>query len=449
MKLRKIKWNNHTVLGNLFLDFVNSQTNKPYNTILLAGENGTGKSTILDEISQVLNYGSHDGFDYIEYQIGDNIFKTSKLIDRNNYGNFFQISDENNNIKQIRYDKSYSSELINSDEQDLRRYGCVYSRARSDYKTQPIISTTISELDKITHDVDVLDDFTSLKQLIVDVVNQDSSDYVETNIVLGNNPQPWDVFYPTSKLFRFKNAFDAFFDKMKYEKVADKDGEKSILFSKNGKSIPIDKLSTGEKQVVFRGIFLLRNTNALDGAVIMIDEPELSMHPKWEKKILSYYQSLFFKSNQQTAQIIFATHSDHVLKEALANTTDNIVVTLVEKNGTIECRNIDAPTVLPSITSAETNYFAFDVVSNDYHIELYGWLQDKENLNSVKRCDDFIKNHSNYDPLKHAKLSNHLTTTYETLCTYIRNAIHHPDSGNKFTESELRTSIEFLIDICK
>ncbi|WP_157844760.1 ATP-binding protein, partial [Enterobacter hormaechei] len=95
MKLRKIKWNNHTVLGNLFLDFVNSQTNKPYNTILLAGENGTGKSTILDEISQVLNYGSHDGFDYIEYQIGDNIFKTSKLIDRNNYGNFFQISDEN------------------------------------------------------------------------------------------------------------------------------------------------------------------------------------------------------------------------------------------------------------------------------------------------------------------------------------------------------------------
>lgn len=42
---------------------------------------------------------------------------------------------------------------------------------------------------------------------------------------------------------------------MKYEKVADKDGEKSILFSKNGKSIPIDKLSTGEKQVVFRGIF--------------------------------------------------------------------------------------------------------------------------------------------------------------------------------------------------
>lgn len=69
-----------------------------------------------------------------------------------------------------------------------------FTRARSDYKTQPIISTTISELDKITHDVDVLDDFTSLKQLIVDVVNQDSSDYVETNIVLGNNPQPWDVF---------------------------------------------------------------------------------------------------------------------------------------------------------------------------------------------------------------------------------------------------------------
>ncbi|HHQ4308779.1 TPA: AAA family ATPase, partial [Serratia fonticola] len=237
--------------------------------------------------------------------------------------------------------------------------------------------------------------------------------------------------------------------KMKYEKTGDLDGEKTILFSKNGKLIPVDNLSTGEKQVVFRGIFLLRNTNILDGAAIMIDEPELSMHPKWERKILSYYKSLFSMGGQQRAQIIFATHSDHVLKDALIDKSDSIVVILEDNNGVISCRNIDAPSVLPSITTAETTYLAFDVVSNDYHIELYGWLQDKENVGAVKACDNFIKTHSSYDPLIHARSSHFGATTYDTLSTYIRNSIHHPDSGNTFTESELRASIQLLIDICK
>jgi predicted ATPase len=449
MKLRKIKWNNHPVLGDLVLDFVNSQTGKPYSTILLAGENGTGKSTILEAISDFLNLGPYEGFDYIEYAVGDNIYRTAAPTDGTTHKPFFDIVDETGNIHKIRHDRNNNAALIASETRDLRHYGCVYSKARSDYKTNKITSTGTSELDKSKYDIDVTEDFTSLKQLIVDVVNQDNATYSEINRALGSKPKSWDEFYQVSKLFRFKNAFDSFFEKMKYERVEDVDGEKAILFSKNGKLIAVDKLSTGEKQIVFRGIFLLKNTNILDGAAIMIDEPELSMHPKWERKILGYYKSLFSLNGQQKAQLIFATHSDHVLKEALIDKVDSIVVTLEETNGVIACRNIDAPSVLPSITSAETTYLAFDVVSNDYHIELYGWLQDKENLSAVKACDDFIKNHPKYDSSKHLKPSGYGRTTYETLSTYIRNAIHHPDSGNIFTESELRVSIELLMEICR
>jgi predicted ATP-binding protein involved in virulence len=220
-------------------------------------------------------------------------------------------------------------------------------------------------------------------------------------------------------------------------------------FLKNDKLIPIDKLSTGEKQIVFRGVFLLRNTTVLDGAIIMIDEPELSMHPKWERKILAYYKNLFSPDGKQLAQIIFATHSDHVLKEALDDNMDSIVITLVKNAGTISCRNINAPSILPSITLAETTYLAFDVISNDYHIELYGFLQDKFNVRTVKECDDYIKNHQSYDSIKHARPSGHGRTKYETLSTYIRNAIHHPDSGNTFTELDLKTSLKLLAEICK
>lgn len=449
MKLREIKWKNHPVLGDLVLDFINNQTRKPYSTILLAGENGTGKSTILEAISSFLNLGPYKNFDYIEYEVENDVYKTAKTTDGNTHPNFFDIINSDNEIIKIRHDRSNNRDLLNTEKRDLRHYGCVYSRARSDYKTQKITSTTVSELDKEKHDADINEDFTSLKQLIVDVVNQDNAAYTQENKSLGDNPKTWNQFYPSSKLFRFKSSFDSFFDKLKYDKTDDIDGEKTILFSKNGNLISVDELSTGEKQIVFRGIFLLKNTNILDGAIILIDEPELSMHPKWERKILEYYKKLFSLSGQQNAQLIFATHSDHVLKEALLDKENSIVITLEEVNGVITSRKIDAPSVLPSITTAETTYLAFDVASNDYHIELYGWLQEKEGLSTVKSCDDFIKSHSKYDSSKHEKPSGFKTVSYDTLSTYIRNSIHHPDPNKNFTDDELRLSIKLLIELCK
>lgn len=69
--IKKIKWHNHAILGNLELDFT-----KPdgtiYDTIVLAGENGTGKTTVLETLSTFLNLGSIEPFEYINY-IADGI----------------------------------------------------------------------------------------------------------------------------------------------------------------------------------------------------------------------------------------------------------------------------------------------------------------------------------------------------------------------------------------
>lgn len=71
MKIRKVKWANHPILGNLELDFVNPATNKAYSTIVLAGENGTGKTTILETLNTFLSIGSFEPFDRIEYEVED------------------------------------------------------------------------------------------------------------------------------------------------------------------------------------------------------------------------------------------------------------------------------------------------------------------------------------------------------------------------------------------
>jgi len=72
--------------------------------------------------------------------------------------------------------------------------------------------------------------------------------------------------------------------------------------------IPVDSLSSGEIEVlVFLASFLIEDYR---GAILLIDEPELHLHPAWHRVILKAIRSLL-----SDTQIICATHSPHVLSE--------------------------------------------------------------------------------------------------------------------------------------
>ena len=60
--ITKVKWRNHSVLGDLELDFTKA-IGTPYNTIVLAGENGT--------LSTFLNLGSFEPFDRWRVKLSD------------------------------------------------------------------------------------------------------------------------------------------------------------------------------------------------------------------------------------------------------------------------------------------------------------------------------------------------------------------------------------------
>ena len=461
MKIRKIKWKQHPVLQNLELDFVNQATGQPYDNILLAGENGTGKTSILTTLNRFLNGYPIEYFEYIEYVSGSQILRAVPPTTQSDIDSgFYRMAKSNNdNFQVMNTGKNNGGgsnmiDDIDNDPLNIRFSGCVLSKARADFLTQAITTTTVKQLDETNKDSDDDEDFTSLKQLIVDIESQDNSEYARINRDMDGATLSWADFDRQSKIYRFKNAFNTFFDKIKYDRVVENGTEKKIQFIKNGTKISLDSLSTGEKQIVFRGAFLLKNNKRLNDSLIMVDEPELSMHPKWQEKILQYYKSLFIDGIQK-AQILFATHSEHVLKEALSNKNENLVIVLMEDSGIIQSRRIDAPSVLSGITNAETNYLAFNIASNDYHIELYGWLQEKESLYSVNKCDTYIENHPAYDSAKHAKLwtfthpKSGSVANYKTLSTYIRNCIDHPSNAMSFTENELRISIELLIKILK
>lgn len=445
MKIRKVKYANHPILGDLVLDFVNPKTNEPYSTIVLAGENGTGKTTILETLNTFLSIGSFEPFQTFEYEV-ENFIESEKhtyILEPLNSGtskNFFKRYDPiTKKYEEIISDKVYNTDNIQKDDKDPRFYGSVFSRPRADYKTNKITSVTTNELDKNKYNSDNDENFTSLKQLIVDVQNQDNNEYSKINKERGPNPMSFDEFKPKSKIHRFESAFNGFFETIKYKGVDNANGAKEVFFEKNGKEIPLDALSTGEKQIVFRGAYLLRNLNLLENSTIMIDEPELSMHPLWQKKILKYYKDLFTTNSQQTAQLFFASHSEAVISEALQDLDNTKVIVLKNVNGQVVANCIDTPAVLPYTLAAEVNYQAFGLSSTDYHNALYGYIE------AEVWKKDFEAQHQN-------TITNY---TYEkgakkeiwklTLTEKIRHIIHHPENkNNSYTQEELETSINFM-----
>ena len=444
--IRTIEWNNDPVLGNLKLDF-QKEDGTIYNTIVFAGENGSGKTSILESLSKFLNLGSIEPFNKIEYDTNNDTFTIVPANQHAESGWHTRTKKSDNSSKNIMSNKNTNRQSIDSDEDDIRHYGCVYSKARSGFNTKPVKSSTTQQIDSDKYDEDNNDDFTNIKQLIVDIKGQDNSAWDKIG-ARGDNIT-YQQFHPTSKIYRFEMAFNNFFETLKFVGVnEDFAAEKKVEFFKNNQSIKIDDLSTGEKQIVFRGTQLLKNSNNLDGGTVLVDEPELSMHPKWQAKIFDYYRGLFTKNGKQSTQMFFATHSENVIRAAVKDKDNVLIIILSDENGTIKADKMN-DIVLPSITAAEINYLAFGVKSIDYHIALYGDFQTQTGKSRIEEADLHLAGQQEYNSALHEKIDSYGHSNYRTLSTYIRNAIDHPDSGRIYTDFEFGISIELLRNVCK
>ncbi|MBO1361505.1 ATP-binding protein [Acetobacter sacchari] len=69
----------------------------------------------------------------------------------------------------------------------------------------------------------------------------------------------------------------------------------------------ISKLSSGETQIII--LFALIAFEASERSVFIVDEPELSLHPKWQTE----FMNSFLKLCPKNAQIFIATHSPEIV----------------------------------------------------------------------------------------------------------------------------------------
>lgn len=199
------------MLGNLELDFSKSD-GSVYETIILAGENGTGKTTVLDSLSTFLNKGSIMPFDYIEY-IADR--KEYKIIPNEKVGHLgyhTRFDHGNGEGRGINSGRSNNENSISSDREDLRYYGFAYSKARSGFKTGKVTSVTTNQIDSNKYEPDAEDDYTKIKQLLIDIDGQDSSTWMKLSKEGGISDDKYNAFYKQSKGYRFESAFNSFFE---------------------------------------------------------------------------------------------------------------------------------------------------------------------------------------------------------------------------------------------
>jgi len=127
-----------------------------------------------------------------------------------------------------------------------------------------------------------------------------------------------------NRIKKYKDLYNSFFEDKEF--IGIKDLEPLFKIKATGETHSVDELSSGEKQIFFRAGSILEYE--LENSIILIDEPEISMHPEWQQKILDFYRKVAGSN-----QLIIATHSPHIVSSCrkeevrvLARENDKVVV---------------------------------------------------------------------------------------------------------------------------
>jgi len=250
------------------INFINFNTKKVLPIVVIAGENGTGKTTLLEYLA---NYTAERKDDYIVIVETDNREEKELVVSKMAKGEKDIIQARREYKKNIKYMKVNANNVDNIEEYISDYYIDLAEKKDSFSKALKEIQSFIKK---------------SLNGLELNF-NISKIDY-------------------------------------KIKKVYFKKDDSGVEFG-------IDELSTGEKTLVSKVLSLF--FNQIKNQIILIDEPELSLHPRWQSKILKIYEKFALENN---CQIIIATHSPHIIASAK---NEYLRFLKKEKNGNISVIN--------------------------------------------------------------------------------------------------------------
>jgi len=263
MKLRKLHIEDYKMFKDFDISFVDDN-DEALPIIVLAGVNGSGKTTILKSMSYLLS--------------DEKIIKTKVDIE----------SDE------IWYKKT----TIHNAKDNM---GNVEYR-NNDEELNKAISRT-----KFSNEI-------YMKRLVyfpsgIDDTKKVADEFVKTFYFYLKEKD----FRPSEVKEHFHNYMKDIFNGLELTfKYSHLDRDDNVWFTNdNGEQFEIKDLSTGEKTLLSKVMYLY--FLGYKNKVILIDEPELSLHPSWQNRVLKIYENF---ATENECQIIIATHSPHIIASA-------------------------------------------------------------------------------------------------------------------------------------
>ncbi len=327
MKIRKLHIKNYKVFDDIELDFTDAN-GKTLDKIVLAGVNGCGKTTVLELILSIYNnYLSKnppiDENTLIEIEL--ELTLEEKKRAQLNVSKY--LKNYNQPLPKIPYYET-EEEKINS---ELRK---LYTQLGSDKKYYTLKFN--KKLSTVSYD-------SKVASCLLDRTNTISKNinliYLPVKIEIKNTDESIKIIHlhsdkETMKTLALKNIRDEVFKnedvtirKSKEKAInrlqkplnsltlttnlIDLESEELIFESANGQRIKFEDLSNGEQNLYFRAIYL--STLNPQNSIIMIDEPEDSLHPTWQQKVMQLYQNI-----GENNQVIVATHSPHIIGSSKA-----------------------------------------------------------------------------------------------------------------------------------
>jgi len=305
MKINKVHFEDHPFFGTMDIDFSNSDGRRTLNTVVVAGINGSGKTTLLNAIVNIMsNRANQLEKSYVEVDIDISFL-------------FAKGDEEKERHRElIRFNASWEGKYWPfldkfKELEDSEKPRMVYMPTVINYRKIEIVTTPYAYEYKFLNIID---------ESVARVVPNFFATFIDRYVYSTNK-------MPAESIKLACDEINSIFKELEMESWISglkKDGSRMPIFqNKAGKEFDITGLSSGEMQLFLRIISL--KMMDIDNSIILVDEPEISLHPSWQQRIIKVYENIG-KNNQ----VIAATHSPHVVSSV---PKENIRVLVVEPPG--------------------------------------------------------------------------------------------------------------------
>ncbi|ASQ49209.1 ATP-binding protein [Leptotrichia sp. oral taxon 498] len=312
MKIKNLHIKEYNGLENLDINFESER--KVLDLVVLVGINGSGKTRVLESVL--------DFFYKIEM-----FYKSQNKIE------LFYEEIENESIKTAGNIDVFYNELKNGAKGAF--LSPKYLEIKKILKKFPKIIYVPTEINfqKVQKAQTNLKKEYSFINIVDSYEIKDIPSYIATRISkVANEEENLTMGQVRKKVFAEINGiFEILELDVKLSEISKDENSMPIFTDSSGKKFGINELSSGEKQLFLRtlAIKMLEPENS----IIMIDEPELSLHPKWQQKIVDVYRKI-----GRNNQIILATHSPHILGSV---EKENIILLEKNENGIVKVKTGD------------------------------------------------------------------------------------------------------------